>query len=105
MLSSSWGCARPDVSGLALTIFAGATGLSSYVAMWQSSGPACANTSSVALNVLGLVRPASRRSILFIRTRWFTRHGRWSVLALAYLYRRAPGFMFELWGSHPKPLT
>jgi len=97
--------ANQIVSGLALTIFAGATGLSSYVGNVANSEASLRNTSSSLSTCSGLADLQSVGPILFHQNALVYASWALVVLALAYLYRTRTGLHVRAVGSHPKPLT
>ncbi|MDQ6876441.1 MAG: ABC transporter permease [Candidatus Dormibacteraeota bacterium] len=94
--------ANQIVSGLALTIFAGTTGLSSYVGNVARLGGQPARHDFGAINVLGLADTPVVGPILFhqnalVYTSWVV-----VVLALGYLYRTRMGLHLRAVGESPE---
>jgi len=94
--------ANQIVSGLALTIFAGATGLSSYVGNVAKLGGQPAQHEFVALNVLNLADLPVVGPILFHQNALV--YASWALvaLALAYLYRTRTGLHVRAVGESPE---
>jgi general nucleoside transport system permease protein len=89
------------VSGLALTIFAGAGGLSSYIGHVANLGGKPARHEFDAINVLGLKDLPLLGPILFHQNA--LTYVSWLVVALAllYLYRTRPGLHLRAVGESP----
>ncbi|TAN31665.1 ABC transporter permease [bacterium] len=94
--------ANQIVSGLALTIFAGATGLSSYVGNATKLGGQPALREFSALNVLGLSNAPVVGPILFHQNALV--YGSWALVILAwlYLYRTRTGLHLRAVGESPE---
>jgi simple sugar transport system permease protein len=94
--------ANQIVSGLALTIFAGATGLSSYIGNVASLGGQPAKHEFSAINVFGLSGVPVLGPILFHQNALV--YGSWAlvILALAYLYRTRTGLHLRAVGESPQ---
>lgn len=89
------------VSGLALTIFAGASGLSSYIGHVASVGGSAARHEFDAINVFGWQNAPILGPILFHQNAltyfsWFL-----VVAILVYLYRTRPGLHLRAVGESP----
>lgn len=89
------------VSGLALTIFAGASGLSSYIGHVASLGGKPARHEFDAIDVLGLKDAPVFGPILFHQNA--LTYGSWAlvVVLLFYLYRTRPGLHLRAVGESP----
>jgi general nucleoside transport system permease protein len=89
------------VSGLALTIFAGASGLSSYIGHVASLGGKPARHEFDAINVLGLADTPVLGPILFHQNA--LTYLSWALVgvALVYLYRTRPGLHLRAVGESP----
>jgi simple sugar transport system permease protein len=94
--------ANQIVSGLALTIFAGATGLSSYIGNVASLGGQPAKHEFAAIDVFGLSGVPALGPILFHQNALV--YGSWAlvILALAYLYRTRTGLHLRAVGESPQ---
>jgi simple sugar transport system permease protein len=94
--------ANQIVSGLALTIFAGATGLSSYIGNVAALGGQPAKHEFTAINFLGLSGVPVLGPILFHQNALV--YGSWAlvILALAYLYRTRTGLHLRAVGESPQ---
>ena len=89
------------VSGLALTIFAGASGLSSYIGHVASLGGKPARHEFDAINVLGLQDAPVIGPILFHQNALTYVSWVLVVLTLFYLYRTRPGLHLRAVGESP----
>ena len=89
------------VSGLALTIFAGASGLSSYIGHVASLGGRPARHEFDAINVLGLQDAPVIGPILFHQNALTYVSWLLVVLTLFYLYRTRPGLHLRAVGESP----
>ena len=89
------------VSGLALTIFAGASGLSSYIGHVASLGGKPARHEFDAINVLGLQDTPVIGPILFHQNALTYVSWVLVVLTLFYLYRTRPGLHLRAVGESP----
>ena len=89
------------VSGLALTIFAGASGLSSYIGHVASLGGKPARHEFDAINVLGLQDTPVIGPILFHQNALTYVSWVLVVLTLLYLYRTRPGLHLRAVGESP----
>ena len=94
--------ANQIVSGLALTIFAGATGLSSYVGNVGHLGGQPALHEFTAINVLGLAGLPVLGPILFHQNALVYASWALVLLALAYLYRTRTGLHLRAVGESPQ---
>jgi general nucleoside transport system permease protein len=94
--------ANQIVSGLALTIFAGATGLSSYIGNVGSLGGQPAKHEFIALNVLGLAGVPVLGPILFHQNALVYASWALVILTLAYLYRTRTGLHLRAVGESPQ---
>ncbi|HEY3194173.1 MAG TPA: ABC transporter permease [Candidatus Dormibacteraeota bacterium] len=94
--------ANQIVSGLALTIFAGATGLSSYVGNVAHLGGQPALHEFTAINVLGLAGVPVLGPILFHQNALVYASWALVLLALAYLYRTRTGLHLRAVGESPQ---
>jgi Uncharacterized ABC-type transport system, permease component len=94
--------ANQIVSGLALTIFAGATGLSSYVGNVARLGGQPAKHEFTALNVFGLQDVPVAGPILFHQNALVYASWVLVVLALVYLYRTRTGLHLRAVGESPE---
>jgi len=94
--------ANQIVSGLAVTIFAGATGLSSYIGNVANLGGQPAKHEFSAINVFGLSGVPVLGPILFHQNALV--YGSWAlvILALAYLYRTRTGLHLRAVGESPQ---
>jgi len=94
--------ANQIVSGLALTIFAGGTGLSSYIGNVARLGGKPAQHEFGAINVIGLADVPVLGPILFHQNALV--YGSWAlvILALAYLYRTRTGLHLRSVGESPQ---
>jgi simple sugar transport system permease protein len=94
--------ANQIVSGLALTIFGGATGLSSYVGNVGHLGGQPARHDFVSINVLGLADAPVVGPILFHQNALV--YGSWAlvIVTLAYLYRTRTGLHLRAVGESPQ---
>ncbi len=94
--------ANQIVSGLALTIFAGATGLSSYLGNVFGLGGRPAQHAFTAIDVLGLARAPVVGPLLFHHNALV--YVSWALvgLALVYLYRSRPGLHLRAVGESPE---
>ena len=89
------------VSGLALTIFAGASGLSSYIGHVANLGGKPARHAFDAIDVLGLKDVPILGPILFHQNALTYISWVLVVLALVYLYRTRPGLHLRSVGESP----
>jgi ABC-type uncharacterized transport system permease subunit len=94
--------ANQIVSGLALTIFAGATGLSSYVGNVGRLGGQPAHHEFAAINVLGLSNVPVLGPILFHQNALVYASWVLVLLALGYLYRTRTGLHLRAVGESPQ---
>ncbi len=94
--------ANQIVSGLALTIFAGATGLSSYVGNVARLGGQPAHHEFAAINVLGLASAPIVGPIVFHQNALVYASWALVLLALAYLYRTRTGLHLRSVGESPQ---
>lgn len=94
--------ANQIVSGLALTIFAGATGLSSYVGNVAKLGGQPARHEFTALNVLGLADVPVVGPILFHHNALVYASWALVLIALAYLHRTRTGLHVRAVGESPQ---
>jgi general nucleoside transport system permease protein len=94
--------ANQIVSGLALTIFAGITGLSSYVGNVARLGGQPATHEFVAINVLGLAGLPVVGPILFHQNALVYASWALVIVALAYLYRTRTGLHLRAVGESPE---
>ena len=94
--------ANQIVSGLALTIFAGATGLSSYVGNVGKLGGQPAHHEFVALNVLGLANLPVVGPILFHQNALVYASWALVLIAMAYLHRTRTGLHLRAVGESPQ---
>jgi simple sugar transport system permease protein len=94
--------ANQIVSGLALTIFAGATGLSSYVGNVAHLGGQPALHEFTAINVLGLAGVPVLGPIMFHQNALVYASWALVLLALAYLYRTRTGLHLRAVGESPQ---
>jgi simple sugar transport system permease protein len=93
--------ANQIVSGLALTIFAGAAGLSSYIGHVMNLSGKPAQHEFSAINVLGLKDVPVAGPILFHQNALTYLSWVLVVLILAYLYRTRPGLHLRAVGESP----
>jgi simple sugar transport system permease protein len=89
------------VSGLALTIFAGASGLSSYIGHVANLGGKPARHEFDAINVLGLGNAPVIGPIVFHQNALTYVSWALVVLTLFYLYRTRPGLHLRAVGESP----
>jgi general nucleoside transport system permease protein len=89
------------VSGLALTIFAGASGLSSYIGHVANLGGKPARYEFDAINVLGLGNAPVIGPIVFHQNALTYVSWALVVLTLFYLYRTRPGLHLRAVGESP----
>jgi simple sugar transport system permease protein len=94
--------ANQIVSGLALTIFAGATGLSSYVGNVAHLGGQPAMHEFSAINVLGLAGVPVLGPVLFHQNALVYASWVLVLVALAYLYRTRTGLHLRAVGESPQ---
>jgi simple sugar transport system permease protein len=94
--------ANQIVSGLALTIFAGATGLSSYIGNVGSLGGQPAKHEFTAINVFGLSGVPVLGPILFHQNALVYASWALVILTLAYLYRTRTGLHLRAVGESPQ---
>ncbi len=94
--------ANQIVSGLALTIFAGATGLSSYVGNVARLGGQPAHHEFAAINVIGMDDAPVLGPILFHQNALVYASWVLVLLALAYLYRTRTGLHLRAVGESPQ---
>ncbi len=94
--------ANQIVSGLALTIFAGATGLSSYVGNVGRLGGQPALHEFTAIDVLGLAGVPVVGPILFHQNALVYASWALVLIALAYLYRTRTGLHLRAVGESPQ---
>jgi general nucleoside transport system permease protein len=94
--------ANQIVSGLALTIFAGATGLSSYVGNVGKLGGQPAHHEFNALNVLGLADLPVVGPILFHQNALVYASWALVLIAMAYLHRTRTGLHLRAVGESPQ---
>jgi simple sugar transport system permease protein len=94
--------ANQIVSGLALTIFAGATGLSSYVGNVGKLGGQPAHHEFNALNVLGLADVPVVGPILFHQNAMVYASWALVLIAVAYLHRTRTGLHLRAVGESPQ---
>jgi simple sugar transport system permease protein len=94
--------ANQIVSGLALTIFAGATGLSSYVGNVARLGGQPARHEFSALNLLGLQDVPVVGPILFHQNALVYASWVLVIVTLAYLYRTRTGLHLRAVGESPE---
>lgn len=94
--------ANQIVSGLALTIFAGITGLSSYVGNVGKLGGQPAHHEFGAINVLGLDKAPIVGPILFHQNALVYVSWALVILVLAYLYRTRTGLHLRAVGESPE---
>jgi simple sugar transport system permease protein len=94
--------ANQIVSGLALTIFAGTTGLSSYIGNVGSLGGQPAKHEFIAINVLGLAGVPVLGPILFHQNALVYASWALVILVLAYLYRTRTGLHLRAVGESPQ---
>jgi simple sugar transport system permease protein len=94
--------ANQIVSGLAITIFAGAAGLSSYLGNVGNLGSKPARHRFVALDVLGLAKMPVLGPILFHQTALV--YTSWVLVAASsyYLFRTRPGLHVRAVGESPE---
>ena len=94
--------ANQIVSGLALTIFAGSSGLSSYVGNVAKLGGQPAHHEFVAINVFGLAGLPVVGPILFHQNALVYASWALVILALGYLYRTRTGLHVRAVGESPE---
>ena len=94
--------ANQIVSGLALTIFAGTTGLSSYIGNVGRLGGQPAQHEFIAIDVLGLSGVPVLGPILFHQNALVYASWALVILALAYLYRTRTGLHLRAVGESPQ---
>ncbi len=94
--------ANQIVSGLALTIFAGATGLSSYLGNVAALGGHPANHEFTAINVLGLAKAPVVGPLLFHQNALIYLSWALVVITLIYLYRTRAGLHLRAVGESPE---
>jgi general nucleoside transport system permease protein len=94
--------ANQIVSGLALTIFAGATGLSSYIGNVGRLGGQPAHHEFNALNVLGLADLPVVGPILFHQNAMVYASWALVLIAMAYLHRTRTGLHLRAVGESPQ---
>ncbi|OLC64460.1 MAG: hypothetical protein AUH69_12165 [Actinobacteria bacterium 13_1_40CM_4_65_12] len=94
--------ANQIVSGLALTIFAGATGLSSYVGNVARLGGQPAHHEYTAINVFGLADVPVLGPILFHQNALVYASWALVLVALAYLHRTRTGLHVRAVGESPQ---
>jgi len=94
--------ANQIVSGLALTIFAGATGLSSYVGNVARLGGQPAHHEFGAINVLGLANLPVLGPIVFHQNALVYASWALALVILAYLYRTRTGLHLRAVGESPQ---
>ena len=94
--------ANQIVSGLALTIFAGATGLSSYIGNVANLGGQPAMHEFTAINVFGLSGVPVLGPVLFHQNALVYASWALVILALAYLYRTRTGLHLRAVGESPQ---
>jgi len=94
--------ANQIVSGLALTIFAGTTGLSSYVGNVARLGGQPAHHEFAAINVIGMDDAPVLGPILFHQNALVYASWVLVLLALAYLYRTRTGLHLRAVGESPQ---
>ncbi|GAC1640743.1 MAG: ABC transporter permease [Candidatus Dormibacteraceae bacterium] len=94
--------ANQIVSGLALTIFAGATGLSSYIGNVGGLGGQPAKQEFTAIDVFGLSGVPVLGPILFHQNALVYASWALVILALAYLYRTRTGLHLRAVGESPQ---
>jgi len=94
--------ANQIVSGLALTIFAGATGLSSYIGNVARLGGQPAHHEFNALNVLGLADVPALGPILFHQNALVYASWALVLVAIAYLHRTRTGLHVRAVGESPQ---
>jgi general nucleoside transport system permease protein len=94
--------ANQIVSGLALTIFAGATGLSSYIGNVGKLGGQPAHHEFNALNVLGLADLPVVGPILFHQNAMVYASWALVLIAMAYLHRTRTGLHLRAVGESPQ---
>ena len=94
--------ANQIVSGLALTIFAGATGLSSYIGNVGKLGGQPAHHEFTALNVLGLANLPVVGPILFHQNALVYASWALVLIAMAYLHRTRTGLHLRAVGESPQ---
>ncbi len=94
--------ANQIVSGLALTIFAGATGLSSYIGNVGKLGGQPAHHEFNALNVLGLADVPVLGPILFHQNALVYASWALVLIAMAYLHRTRTGLHLRAVGESPQ---
>jgi general nucleoside transport system permease protein len=94
--------ANQIVSGLALTIFAGATGLSSYIGNVGRLGGQPAHHEFVAINVLGLADLPVVGPILFHQNALVYASWALVLIAIAYLHRTRTGLHVRAVGESPQ---
>jgi len=94
--------ANQIVSGLALTIFAGATGLSSYIGNVARLGGQPAHHEFNALNVLGLADVPVLGPILFHQNALVYASWALVLVAVAYLHRTRTGLHVRAVGESPQ---
>jgi len=94
--------ANQIVSGLALTIFAGATGLSSYIGNVAALGGQPARHEFNALSVLGLADVPVLGPILFHQNALVYASWALVLVALAYLHRTRTGLHVRAVGESPQ---
>jgi simple sugar transport system permease protein len=94
--------ANQIVSGLALTIFAGTTGLSSYIGNVGKLGGQPAHHEFNALNVLGLANVPVAGPILFHQNALVYASWALVLIAMAYLHRTRTGLHLRAVGESPQ---
>lgn len=94
--------ANQIVSGLALTIFAGATGLSSYIGNVARLGGQPALHEFTAIDVLGLAGVPVVGPIMFHQNALVYASWALVLIALAYLYRTRTGLHLRAVGESPQ---
>jgi simple sugar transport system permease protein len=94
--------ANQIVSGLALTIFAGATGLSSYIGNVGKLGGQPAHQEFTSLNVLGLADVPVAGPILFHQNAMVYASWALVLIAMAYLHRTRTGLHLRAVGESPQ---
>ena len=94
--------ANQIVSGLALTIFAGATGLSSYIGNVARLGGQPAHHEFIAINVLGLADLPVAGPILFHQNALVYASWALVLIAMAYLHRTRTGLHVRAVGESPQ---
>jgi simple sugar transport system permease protein len=94
--------ANQIVSGLALTIFAGATGLSSYIGNIGKLGGQPAHQEFTALNLLGLKDVPVLGPILFHQNAMVYASWALVLIAMAYLHRTRTGLHLRAVGESPQ---